>query len=438
MRFLRKLVEEQRKLYHEPGSKLHKIWPLFDAGETFLFAPATKTPDGGPHVRDYIDLKRTMWTVIVALIPCVLFAIYNTGYQHFLAVQGVGLASDAYTMGWFQGLCSWFGYELSLQDIGFLDRVVFGLDQMIPIIFLSYAVGLGIETLFSIWRQEEVSEGYLVTGILIALVVPPSIPLWQLVLAVAFTVILVKEVFGGTGQNIFNPAMMARAFLFFAYAAQMSGQKVWVAGNGPENLVDGYSGPTPLAAAADAKLSSAATAAEAQEQGWTLVADAAEAVHNQGYSWWEMFWGLIPGSAGETSAFCCLLGAVVLVVTGIGSWRTMFSGVLGLLAASAIMMFSGGMDHGLFSLPPHYHLVMGGFAFGIVFMATDPVSSPETDRGKWIYGFLIGFITILVRAVNPAYPEGMMLAVLLLNAFAPTIDHFVIAANIKRRKRRLG
>jgi Na+-transporting NADH:ubiquinone oxidoreductase subunit B len=435
--FLRKLVEKQRLLYHEPGSKLHKIWPLFEAGETFLFSPSTKTPDRGPHVRDYLDLKRTMWIVIVALIPCMLFSIYNTGYQHFQAIE-VSAADDAYLMGWFQGLCSWFGYTLNLADVGFWDRVIFGLDQMIPIIFVSYAVGLGIETGFSIWRKEEVSEGYLVSGILIALVVPPSIPLWQLALAVAFTVILVKEVFGGTGQNIFNPAMMARAFLFFAYAAQMSGQKVWVAGNGAQNLIDGYSGPTPLAVAAQAKLGSAATVAEAQEKGWTLVHDATEALQNQGYTFWEMFWGFIPGSAGETSFFCCLLGALVLLITGIASWRTIFAGVFGLVAATAIMMVFGGMDHGLFSLPPHYHLVMGGFAFGLVFMATDPVSSPETGRGQWIYGFLIGFMTILVRAVNPAYPEGMMLAVLLLNAFAPTIDHFVIAGNIKRRKKRLG
>ncbi len=438
MRLLRKLIDMQRKLYHEPGSKLHGIWPLLDAGETFLFAPGTKTPDQGPHLRDYIDLKRTMWTVIVALIPCVLFAIYNTGYQHFEAIRKLGIASDAYQMGWFQGIASWFGYSLALDAVGFWDRVFFGLDQMIPIIFVSYFVGLNIEGVFAIWRKEEISEGYLVSGILIALVVPASIPLWQLALAVAFTVILVKEVFGGTGQNIFNPAMMARAFLFFAYAAQMSGQKVWVAGNGAQNLIDGYSGPTPLAVAAEAKLSAAATAAQAQENGWTLVGDATEALHAQGYGWWEMFWGFIPGSAGETSTLCCLLGALILLLTGIGSWRTMFSGILGLLVASAIMVWGGGMEHGVFSLPPHYHLVMGGFAFGLVFMATDPVSSPETNTGKWIYGFLIGFVTILVRAVNPAYPEGMMLAVLLLNAFAPTIDHFVIAANIKRRKKRLG
>lgn len=438
MRLLRKLIDMQRKLYHEPSAKLHKIWPLLDAGETFLFAPGTKAPNQGPHVRDYIDLKRTMWTVIVALVPCALFAIYNTGYQHFLAIGKLGLASDAYPMGWLQGLCSWFGYSLALDNIGLWDQVLFGLDQMIPIFVVSYGVGLGIEGAFAVWRKEEISEGYLVSGILIALVVPPSIPLWQLALAVAFTVILVKEVFGGTGQNIFNPAMMARAFLFFAYAAQMSGQKVWVAGNGAQNLIDGYSGPTPLAVAAEARLNSAATATEAQEKGWTLVNDATEALHTQGYTFWDMFWGFIPGSAGETSAFCCLLGAAVLLVTGIASWRTIFAGVIGLLAASAMMMFFGGMDHGLFSLPPHYHLVMGGFAFGLVFMATDPVSSPETDRGKWIYGFLIGFVTVLVRAVNPAYPEGMMLAVLLLNAFAPTIDHFVIAGNIKRRKKRLG
>jgi Na+-transporting NADH:ubiquinone oxidoreductase subunit B len=438
VQFLRELIDKQQKLYKDPASKLHKVWPFIESIETFLFAPGTKTPDKGPHVRDYIDLKRTMWIVIVALIPCVLFTIYNTGYQHFEAIKKVGMADDAYQTGWLQDVCSWFGYGLALDGIDFWDRVVFGLDQMIPLIVVSYVVGLGIEVMFSVWRSEEVSEGYLVSGILIALVVPPSIPLWQLALAVAFTVILVKEVFGGTGQNIFNPAMMARAFLFFAYAAQMSGQKVWVAGNGAQNLIDGYSGATPLAVAAGAKLSSAATAAEAQEKGWSLVSDATEALHTQGYGWWDMFWGLIPGSAGETSFFCCLLGALVLVVTGIGSWRTMLSGVIGLLVACGIMMWGGGMEHGLFSLPPHYHLVMGGFAFGLVFMATDPVSSPETDTGKWIYGFLIGFITILVRAVNPAYPEGMMLAVLLLNAFAPTIDHFVVAANIKRRMRRLG
>ncbi len=436
MKFLRKIVDKQRELYHEPGSKLHKLWPLMDANETFLFAPGTKTPGKGPHVRDYIDLKRTMWVVIIAMLPCLFFAIYNTGYQHFLALAHMagGEGGGAYVSGWMQSLVMGADYAPSLSDPGHFDHILFGLQQMLPLLVVSYGVGLGIECAFAIWRKEEVSEGYLVTGMLIPLVVPASIPLWQLVLAVIFTVVLVKEVFGGTGQNIFNPAMMARAFLFFGYAAQMSGDKVWVAGNGKENLIDGFSMPTPLASAAQAKLEQANVAGE------NLVANAADAITNNPLieSWWDLFWGFIPGSAGETSAFACLLGGVILMVTGIASWRVMLAGVLGLFSMSFLMnSFAGHLD-GLGSLPWHYHLVCGGFLFGLVFMATDPVSSPETNKGKWIFGFLIGFLTVLVRAVNPAYPEGMMLAVLLLNAFAPAIDHFVVAANIRRRRLRHG
>jgi Na+-transporting NADH:ubiquinone oxidoreductase subunit B len=433
---LRKLIESGRKLYHAPGSKLHKVWPLFDAFETFLLTPGTTTPKTGPHVRDYLDLKRTMFTVIVALLPCLVFSIWNTGHQHFAALAGMSGdgTSTPYVAGWLQALLFGSAYAPQVASPGLVDEVVFGLQQMLPILIVSYGVGLNIEAVFSVLRNEEVSEGYLVTGMLIALIVPPSIPLWQLALAVAFSVVLCKEVFGGTGMNIFNPAMMARAFLFFAYPGQMSGDSVWVAGNGKMGLIDGYSGATPLAVAAQAKLAGN----HFPEEGLILAESAADAIQKAGYSWWDMFVGTIPGSAGETSALCALLGAVLLVVTGIGSWRTMVSGVIGLVAMSMVLVLTAGHLDGIGGLPPHWHLVCGGFAFGIVFMATDPVSSPETDVGKWIYGFLIGAVTVLVRCVNPAYPEGVMLSVLLMNAFAPAIDHFVVQANIRRRRARLG
>ncbi len=436
MKFLRTLVDKQRKLYHEPGSKLHKIWPLLDAAETFLFAPGNTAPKKGPHVRDYIDLKRTMSTVIIALIPCLLWSIFNTGHQHFAALAamaGNGAAAADYSVGWLQMLLLGSDYAPNPADVGLFDKVVFGLDQMIPIIFVSYFVGLNIEGIFAVIRKEEISEGYLVSGMLIALIVPASIPLWQLALAVAFAVILCKEIFGGTGTNIFNIALMARAFLFFGYPAQISGSECWVSGNDHMGLIDGYSGATPLAAAASCKLESNAIV---QAEGVEYYASAAEAV---GYSWSELFFGLIPGSAGETSAFCVLLGAAFLLITGIGNWRTMVGGVIGLfLTTWLIQATPAGDADGIFGLPAHWHLVAGGFMFGIVFMATDPVTCPETNRGKWIYGILVGALTILVRVINPAYPEGAMLAILLMNAFAPTIDHFIVQGNKKRRKARLG
>jgi len=437
MKFLRNIVDSARKLYHPPDSKFHKLWPLFDAAETFLFTPGTATGARGPHVRDYIDLKRTMWVVIVALVPCILWSFYNTGVQHFAAVAAL-LADGSgnpypEAVGWLQWMLFGGAYAPDVVAPGFGDIVVFGLQQMLPIIFVSYFVGLNIEALFSIWRKEEVSEGYLVTGILIALIVPASIPLWQLALAVAFSVVLAKEVFGGTGMNIFNPALMARAFLFFAYPAQISGDFVWAAGNGTQNLVDGYSGPTALAAAAHCAL-----AGNYPPGTEGVVTDAAHAIEAVGYTWSDLFFGLVPGSAGETSAFCVLLGALFLLLTGIASWRIMAGGVAGLVSMVLLMNLSAGNMDGIGGLPWYYHLVCGGFAFGLVFMATDPVSSPETNVGRWIYGLMIGALTILVRAVNPAYPEGAMLAILLMNAFAPTIDHFVVGASIRRRKVRLG
>ena len=422
MQFLRKLIEKQRKLYHPPGSKLHKVWPLFDALETFLFAPEERTRKLGVHVRDYVDLKRVMNTVIVAMLPCLLWAIYNTGAQHFAAFAEMATGrseslADLYVDGWLQ-----FVIAPNVDSPGFFDKVVFGLQRMLPIIVVSYGVGLGIEMVFAVIRKEEVSEGYLVSGMLIALIVPPSIPLWQLAFGVAFAVVLGKEVFGGTGMNIFNPAMLVRGFLFFSFAAQMSGDAVWVAGNGPGHLLqvgpDGYSAPTALALVKpDSVTDASATLAEQ-------------------YSYADLFFGDMAGSCGEMSKLCVLLGAFWLIFTGVGSWRVMLGGVLSLLGSAWLLGL--GLDSGPITLHPWEHLLVGGFLFGIVFMATDPVSSPETTAGKWIYGVLIGLVTILVRAVNPAYPEGTMLSILLLNAFAPTIDHFVIAANIKRRVRRGG
>lgn len=423
MQFLRNLIEKQRKLYHAPDSKFHKLWPLFDAFETFLFAPDHRTGTSRVHVRDYVDLKRVMNTVILAMVPCLLWAIWNAGVQHFHAVDAMvkagKMTADGYVLGWLQSL-------LGAPNLGALtafDNIVFGLQRMLPILITSYGVGLGIEMTFSVIRKEEVSEGYLVSGMLIALIVPASIPLWQLALGVAFAVVLGKEVFGGTGMNIFNPAMMVRAFLFFAFAAQMSGDAIWVAGNQsptgvPSYIVDGYSVPTALAVVKSATGNASDTLA---------------AYANGAYSHSNLFFGNIPGSAGEMSKLAVLLGAFILIVTGVGSWRTMLGGVLGLLASAFVLKLASGATTGPLSLLPWEHLLCGGFLFGIVYMATDPVSSPETNVGKWIYGALIGFVTILVRTINPAYPEGTMLAILLLNAFAPGIDHFVVAANIKRR-----
>lgn len=423
MQFLRNLIEKQKKLYHAPDSKFHKVWPLFDAFETFLFAPDHRTGTSRVHVRDYVDLKRVMNTVILAMVPCLLWAIWNAGVQHFLAVDAMvkagKMTADTYALGWLQSL-------LGAPNLGALtafDNIVFGLQRMLPILITSYGVGLGIEMTFSVIRKEEVSEGYLVSGMLIALIVPASIPLWQLALGVAFAVVLGKEVFGGTGMNIFNPAMMVRAFLFFAFAAQMSGDAIWVAGNQsptgvPSYIVDGYSVPTALAVVKSATGNASETLA---------------AFGNGAYSHSNLFFGNIPGSAGEMSKLAVLIGAFILIVTGVGSWRTMLGGVLGLLASAFLLQLASGATTGPLSLAPWEHLLCGGFLFGIVYMATDPVSSPETNVGKWIYGALIGLVTILVRTINPAYPEGTMLAILLLNAFAPGIDHFVVAANIKRR-----
>lgn len=377
MKALRNYIDKIKPQF-EKGGKLEKLHSTFDAFETFLFVPDTVTFRGS-HIRDSLDMKRTMIVVVLATVPALLFGMWNVGYQHFLSVG---------------------------ESVGFWDQFLFGFLKVLPLIVVSYVVGLGIEFAFAQIRHHEVNEGFLVSGILIPMIVPPDIPLWMLAIAVAFAVIIGKEVFGGTGMNILNPALTARAFLFFAYPQDMSGDKVWIA-----EKADAYAGATPL--------------------GNALVGDLApvKAALN------DMFFGFIPGSVGETSTLAILIGAVILIMTGIGSWRIMLSVFAGGYAMGLIFNLFAVNDY--MALPAYYHFVMGGFAFGAVFMATDPVSASQTNRGKYIYGFLIGLMAVLIRVVNPAYPEGMMLAILLMNVFAPLIDHYVVESNIKHRLKRL-
>ena len=384
---LRNFVDKIKPTF-EKGGKLGVLHSTFDAFETFLFVPNTVTRRGA-HVRDCVDLKRVMIMVVLALVPAMLFGIWNTGYQHSLA----------------------FGL-----DWGFWNIVLYGLVKVLPLYIVSYLVGLGIEFVSAQIQGHEVNEGYLVSGMLIPLIVPVDVPLWMLAIAVAFAVIIGKEVFGGTGMNIWNPALLTRAFLFFSYPSKMSGDTVWTggverfmnegvayqAGNG---LVDGFSGATPLADPTLANLQP---------------------------KLWDMILGTIPGSVGETSVIAILLGAILLIWTGVASWKIMFSSVLGGLAIGYLGYAVGATD-----LPGYYQLVMGGFLFGTVFMATDPVTSAQTECGKWIYGFLVGALAVTVRLWNPGYPEGMMLAILLMNTFAPLIDHYVIEGSIKRRAKKV-
>ena len=386
MKLFRNILNSVKPLF-EKGGKLEKFYPAYDAFETFLFVPG-HTTHGGVHIRDAIDLKRTMITVVIALVPCLLFGIWNAGHQHYLA----------------------FGMYPGLED-GFMEKVLFGLSRVLPIIVVSYISGLTVEFIAAIIRKHSVNEGFLVTGMLIPLIMPVDIPLWMVAIATIFAVIVGKEVFGGTGMNILNPALTARAFLFFAYPAFMSGDKVWI-DTSPVNasqLVDGFSGATPLAVAAAGEMQNVPSMAAA-------------------------FWGYIPGSIGETSAFACLIGAAILIYSGIGSWKIMLSAVIGGLAMGFLFNAFGSTP--FMQMDPFQQLILGGFMFGVVFMATDPVSGTQTETGKYIYGFLIGFLAIMIRVFNPAYPEGIMLAILFMNVMAPLIDHFVIEANIKRRLKR--
>ncbi|MCB9203277.1 MAG: NADH:ubiquinone reductase (Na(+)-transporting) subunit B [Flavobacteriales bacterium] len=369
-----------------------KFAPVFNALHTFLFVP-DETTHSGAHIRDAADLKRIMNMVIISLVPCLLFGMWNTGYQHFSQLG---------------------------EDIGFFDTFVYGAMKVLPIVVVSYTVGLGIEFLFAALRNHEVNEGFLVTGMLVPLIVPVDIPLWMLAVAVAFGVVIGKEVFGGTGMNILNPALTIRAFLFFAYPSWISGDKVWVA---DAKDLDAISGETILGALAS-------------NEG--LVKHGAEASVNIGdrtVSMLDMLIGTIPGSIGETSVIAIAIGALILILTGIASWRIMFSMLLGGGLVSYIFNLWGVNE--LMQFPWYQQLMVGGFAFGTVFMATDPVSAAQTNKGKWIYGFLAGAISILVRVFNPAFPEGVMMAILLMNVFAPLIDHYVIQGNIKQRENRL-
>ena len=375
MKAIRKILDNI-KPHVQKGGKFHAFHSAFDAMETLFFVPDTVSKKGA-HIRDGVDMKRTMIWVVLALIPILLFGMWNVGRLHFL--------SHGETVEFWQ----MFGY---------------GFWKVLPIIIVTYVVGLGIEIVFAQTRGHEVNEGFFVSGMLIPLILPPDIPLWMVAVAVAFAVIIGKEVFGGTGMNILNPALTARAFLFFAYPGSMSGDKVWIS-----DKADAFTGATPLGDALVGNIGNLPSPA-------------------------EMFWGMIPGSIGETSTFLIIIGALILLFVGVASWRIMFSTVLGALIMGFLFNLWGANDY--MTIPPYYHLIMGGFAFGAVFMATDPVTASQTNKGKWIYGFLIGFIAVLIRVFNPAYPEGMMLAILLMNVFAPLIDHYVVEANIRKRLKR--
>ena len=383
------------------GGKLEKLYPLYEALDTFLFTPGEITK-GASHVRDSIDLKRIMVTVGVALGPCIFMAMFNTGLQanHVLQSQGVTSLDT-----WRGMILAWLG--LSLDSSCFLSNLIHGALYFVPVFLVTNIVGGLCEATFSIIRKHEINEGFLVTGLLYPLTLPPTIPLWQVAVGIAFGVIIGKEVFGGTGKNFLNPALTARAFLFFAYPADISGDAVWTA-------VDGYSGATALAVAA---------------------VDGVQGLQAS-FSLWDSFLGIIPGSMGETSTLACLMGAGLLVTTGIGSWRIMLSMLIGGFSVSTLLYCVGSNTNPMFSLNPLWHFVIGSFAFGMVFMATDPVSAAMTKKGKWVYGFLIGAMSIIVRSLNPAFPEGVMLSILFGNLFAPLIDYYVVQANIKRRQAR--
>ncbi|MDA1313190.1 MAG: NADH:ubiquinone reductase (Na(+)-transporting) subunit B [Acidobacteria bacterium] len=419
MQFLRSIFDAQAR-HFKKGGKLESAYPVYEMVDTFMFTPGTVTK-GASHVRDGLDLKRMMMTVVVALIPCVFMAMYNTGYQAHLAISQGALPLDT----WQTGVAQWLGYG-AWDPADMLACVVHGALYYLPVLMVTFGVGGGCEALFSIVRRHEINEGFLVTGMLFPLILPPTIPLWQVAMGITFGVIIGKEIFGGTGMNILNPALTARAFLFFAYPAQISGTKVWTAVN---RSVDGVGGATWQAASGAVDGVSGAT--------WLAgAAVAGKAALTEGADWWDAFWGLIPGSMGETSTAACIFGAVVLIVSRVGSWRIMLGVVGGSYATTLLLNAVGSETNLLFNVPFGWHFVLGGWAFGAVFMATDPVSAAHSETGRYIYGFLIGMLAILIRVVNPAYPEGMMLAILFMNLFAALIDHFVVQANVKRRRAR--
>lgn len=405
---LRQLLDRAGKPFHK-GGKYERFYPLFEAADTFFYSPGSVTKTGA-HVRDAMDLKRMMILVVIAALPCVFMAMYNTGLQANLAIAP---AKGGDLDGWRHTILQLFGVGYSPQS--FFANLFHGALYFLPLYALTMVVGLSWEVLFSVVRKVEVNEGFFVTGLLFPLILPPTTPLWQAALAVSFGVVLAKEVFGGTGMNFMNPALAMRAFLFFAYPAAISGDKVWSAAP-PQALVDGYSGATLL--------------------GKMHSMDGSFA--QQGYSWWTAFVGLEPGSMGETSALACLIGAAIIVFTGVGSWRTMLAVCLGTIGMASLLNGIGSATNPWFAVPFWWHMVMGGWAFATVFMVTDPVTSPFSNTGKWVYGILIGAMVVMIRVFNPAYPESVMLVILLMNVIAPTIDYFVVQANIRRRSARRG
>jgi len=389
MKALRNYLDKVKPNF-EKGGKYQKWLPVFESFETFLYVLGDTTPKKGTHIRDAVDLKRVMSVVVIALIPSLLFGMWNVGYQHYLSTG---------------------------ETATFWANFGFGLLKVLPIVIVAYVAGLGTEFVFVFIKGKEIEEGFLVSGMLIPLVMPVDVPLWMVAVSTIFAVIFGKEVYGGTGMNIMNPALLARAFLFFAYPSKMSGAKIWIAGlSDGQNVVDGFSGATPLANAASATGSIDSFLTH--------------------YSVSDMFLGVIPGSIGETSKLMILIGAAVLLITGVGSWRIMLSGLLGGVFMGGLLNIFATDTNVYMSLPFYDHLLLGGFAFGLVFMATDPVTAAQTTKGKWIYGFLIGALAILIRVLNPAYPEGVMMAILLMNVFAPLIDHYVVQANISKRLKR--
>ncbi len=408
MKFLRNTLDKVEPLF-EKGGKFERLYPVYEAADTFLFTPGHRTRTG-PHVRDGIDLKRMMIMVVIALIPCTLFGMWNVGFQHERA-----------TMDW----------ALSPADANHLQCLIYGAFKFIPIYAVTIIVGGTLEAIFSLIRKHEINEGFLVTSLLFPLTLPPDIPLWQVALGIAFGVVVGKEIFGGTGMNILNPALTARIFLYFAYAPDISGDRVWVSGSGVAAgtegaWIDGATGATPLGYFA---LNGADTAGMAEASTLNI-------------GWMDAFMGWIPGSIGETSTAACLIGAAILIFSKVGSWRVMFSCLVGMVSLTLLFNVlapagDGAAPHYL-ALGPEWHFVIGSFAFGSIFMATDPVSAAQTNTGRWIYGFMIGALTVLVRVLNPAYPAGIMLAIIFMNVFAPLIDHYVMKANIRRREVRLG
>ena len=394
MNFLRSILKKNEKDF-QPGGKLRRLFPLYEALDSFLFSTDERTRSA-PHVRDFLDFKRMMIMVVVAMVPAVIMAFYNTGLQANLAIAKAGA----------EAIPKDFHYTiLRLLKIGFnpanpLDNFLHGAVYFLPVYIVSLAAGGLWEVLFAVVRKHPINEGFLVTSLLFPMILPPTIPLWQTALGISFGVVFAKEVFGGVGMNIWNPALAGRAFLFFAYPANISGDSVWIA-------VNGISSATPLAQAAE------------------------KGVHLS-VSWFDSFIGTIPGSMGETSTLACLIGAFILILTGIGSWRIMASIVAGMTVTALLFNLTGSTTNPMFGLSPLWHFVLGGFAFGTVFMATDPVSAAMTRKGKYFYGLLIGVVVVLIRVVNPAYPEGMMLAILFGNTFAPIIDHYVVKSGIKK------